>query len=143
VIKGGVSVAWPENEHLLTPPNADIGVTYPNFTVRHRYFPDHRSMNTYFTYMTTNRKRGIIYTGMTNNIVHRMDQHRNKTFKGFTSRYNLDKLVWYEEFEWVQDAIAREKQIKGWMRTKKITLIEKNNPNWDDLYDVVKRIYSV
>jgi len=72
-----------------------------------------------------------------------MDQHRNKTFKGFTSRYNLDKLVWYEEFEWVQDAIAREKQIKGWMRTKKITLIEKNNPNWDDLYDVVKRIYSV
>ena len=72
-----------------------------------------------------------------------MHQHRNKTFKGFTSRYNLDKLVWYEEFDWVQDAIAREKKIKGWTRAKKISLIEKNNPNWDDLYDVVKQIYSV
>jgi len=71
-----------------------------------------------------------------------MHQHRNKTFKGFTSRYNLDKLVWYEEFDWVQDAIAREKKIKGWTRAKKISLIEKNNPNWDDLYDMVKQIYS-
>ncbi len=99
-------------------------------------------MNIYFTYMTTNRKRGIIYTGMTNGIVQRMNQHKNKTFKGFSSRYNLDNLVWYEEFEWVQDAIAREKQIKGWTRAKKITLIEKSNPDWTDLYDEIKRCYS-
>lgn len=91
--------------------------------------------------MTTNRKRGIIYTGMTNDIVQRIYQHKNKTYKGFSSRYNLDKLVWYEEFEWVRDAIAREKQIKGWTRAKKIALIEKYNPNWNDLYDEVKRIY--
>jgi len=140
---GGVLGYRSKNEFLFTPPASDISNKHPNSTVRHCYSPDHTSMNTYFTYMNTNRKRGIIYSGMTSNIVHRMHQHRNKTFKGFTSRYNLDKLVWYEEFDWVQDAIAREKKIKGWKRAKKISLIEKNNPNWDDLYDVVKQIYSV
>ncbi|HBX64745.1 MAG: hypothetical protein CL670_03070 [Balneola sp.] len=91
-------------------------------------------MKTYFTYITTNRKDGVLYTGMTNNLIIRTSQHREKVFKGFTSRYNADKLIWFEEFQWVQDAIMREKEIKGWRREKKINLIESLNPNWEDLY---------
>tara|TARA_R100000005_G_C4934667_1_gene162020 strand:- start:493 stop:813 length:321 start_codon:yes stop_codon:yes gene_type:complete len=93
-----------------------------------------RNMKTYFTYITTNRKDGVLYTGMTNNLIIRTSQHREKVFKGFTSRYNADKLIWFEEFQWVQDAIMREKEIKGWRREKKINLIESLNPNWEDLY---------
>ena len=90
---------------------------------------------TYYTYIVTNKKRGIPYTGMTNDLIARVYQHKHKLVKGFTSRYNLDKLVWYEVFDHVVDAIAREKEIKGWSRKKKIALIEKMNMNWDDLYD--------
>ena len=94
-------------------------------------------MKTYFTYIVTNKKRGIPYTGMTNNLKVRAWQHKQNIVKGFTSRYNLDKLVWYEEYQWVQDAIAREKEIKGWSRKKKIELIESMNPEWKDLYDTL------
>ena len=68
----------------------------------------------YYTYMVTNKKRGLLYTGMTNDLKYRVWQHKQKVIKGFTKRYNLDKLVWFEEYQWVQDAIAREKEIKGW-----------------------------
>ena len=91
-------------------------------------------MTHYYTYIVTNKKHGILYTGMTNDLATRASQHKNKRVKGFTSRYNLDKLVWFEEFQWVYDAIAREKQIKGWTRKKKIALIEAFNPEWTDLY---------
>jgi putative endonuclease len=91
-------------------------------------------MNTYYTYIVTNKKRGIPYTGITNDLIMRTWLHKKKVIKGFTSRYNLDKLVWFEEFEWVHDAIAREKEIKGWSRQKKIDLIESFNPDWRDLY---------
>jgi putative endonuclease len=94
-------------------------------------------MKTYFTYIVTNKKRGIPYTGMTNNLKVRVWQHKQNSVKGFTSRYNLDKLVWFEEYQWVQDAIAREKEIKGWSRKKKIALIESKNPDWKDLYDML------
>jgi putative endonuclease len=94
-------------------------------------------MRTYFTYIVTNKKRGIPYTGMTNNLKVRVWQHKQNITKGFTSRFNLDKLVWFEEFQWVQDAIAREKEIKGWSRKKKIALIESKNPEWKDLYDTL------
>ncbi len=104
----------------------------------------HTGMRLYYTYITTNRKRGLLYTGMTNHLRFRIWQHKTKQVKGFTSRYNLDKLVWYESFEQVQDrvrlltdAIAREKEIKGWRREKKIALIESMNPEWKDLYDML------
>ena len=84
--------------------------------------------------MMSNKRRGTIYTGMTNDIVKRTIQHKQKLIPGFTSRYNLNKLVWFEEYEWVQDAIAREKEIKGWKREKKIALIESVNPEWEDLF---------
>ncbi len=91
-------------------------------------------MKTYFVYIITNRKDGVLYTGMTNNLVNRIDQHKRKAFKGFSSTYNTDQLMWFEEYEWVWDAIAREKEIKGWKRDKKIQLIESLNPNWEDLF---------
>ena len=87
------------------------------------------------TYIVTNKKRGTLYTGVTSDLAVRVYQHKTKVFKGFTSRYNLDKLVWFEEHPRIVDAIAREKQIKGWTRKKKITLIEDYNPLWRDLYE--------
>jgi putative endonuclease len=72
---------------------------------------------------------------MTDALKTRAWQHKTGKVKGFTSRYNLIKLVCYEDYEWVQDAIAREKQIKRWSRKKKIALIEQMNPNWEDLYN--------
>ncbi|WP_421772967.1 GIY-YIG nuclease family protein [Gracilimonas sp.] len=77
-------------------------------------------MKTYFTYITTNRKNGVLYTGMTNNLIIRTSQHKEKIFKGFSSKYNADRLVWFEEFQWVHDAIIREKEIKGWKREKRL-----------------------
>ncbi len=88
-------------------------------------------------YIVTNKQRGTLYTGVTSDLSERVYQHKTKAFRGFTSRYNLDKLVWFEKYPRIQDAIAREKQIKGWTRVKKIALIEAFNPEWTDLYDVL------
>jgi putative endonuclease len=89
----------------------------------------------YFVYIMTNRRHTVLYTGVTNDLVRRTFQHREKTLPGFTSRYNADKLVFYEEAIDVLEAIAREKQIKGGSRRKKIALIDEMNPLWQDLYD--------
>ena len=91
-------------------------------------------MKTYYVYITSNRKDGVIYTGMTNDLELRTGQHKQKVNKGFTAKYNADKLVWFEEYNHVWDAIAREKEIKGWRREKKINLIETKNPDWEDMY---------
>ena len=87
----------------------------------------------YFTYIMSNRKHGTLYTGMTNNLERRVYEHKHKLTPGFTSRYGLARLVYYEETNDVRVAIAREKQIKGWLRRKKIALIESVNPEWKDL----------
>ena len=99
-------------------------------------------MKTYYVYITSNRKDGVLYTGMTNDIELRTRQHKRKVNKGFTSKYNADKLIWYEEHEYVWDAIAREKEIKGWRREKKIGLIESQNPEWKDLYSTLLSRYK-
>ena len=80
----------------------------------------------------TNQRNTVLYTG-TGNLEQRIYQHKNKIVPGFTSRYNVDKLVYHEEYDNPYDAINREKQIKAGSRKKKIELIEKQNPNWDDL----------
>jgi putative endonuclease len=90
-------------------------------------------MRTYFTYILASKKNGTLYTGVTNDIERRVYEHKHKLTPGFTSRYNVNRLVYYEEYNDIRDAIAREKQIKGWLRKKKIALIESTNPNWDDL----------
>lgn len=89
-------------------------------------------MKQYFVYILTS-KSGTLYVGMTNDLHRRVYQHKYKIIKGFTSRYNVDRLVHFEVFNEPKQAIAREKQIKGWLRRKKITLIKENNPTWHDL----------
>ncbi len=85
-------------------------------------------------YITTNPDRHtVLYVGVTNNLIRRNWQHKNKYFKGFTSKYNVDKLVYYELFQAAVGAIAREKQIKRWSRKKKEELINTINPEWKDL----------
>jgi putative endonuclease len=77
-----------------------------------------------------------IYTGVTNDLLRRVIEHKRKVKKtSFTSKYNITKLVYFEHFQYVNDAIMREKQIKGWLRSKKIELIESMNPDWEDLMD--------
>jgi putative endonuclease len=90
-------------------------------------------MNEYFVYMMTNRWHNVLYTGVTNSLQKRVWQHRNHTFPGFTKKYNCDRLVYFETYNQVEQAIAREKQIKGWLRVKKNALVASKNPEWNDL----------
>ena len=83
----------------------------------------------------TNKNNTVLYTGATNNLIKRVYEHKNNIIKSFTSRYNIIKLIYYEILQDSYNAIAREKQIKGGSRKKKEVLINKTNPNWDDLYD--------
>jgi len=83
--------------------------------------------------MMTNKGRTTLYCGVTNSLVKRVSQHRNAEVPGFTQRYNITVLVYYEEFRNVKDAIAREKQLKKWSRSKKEELIAGMNPRWSDL----------
>ena len=86
----------------------------------------------YYVYIMTNRS-GTLYTGITNDLRRRVWEHKQKLVAGFTKRYNITRLVYYEETNDVKAAIACEKQIKGWLRRKKIALIESVNPGWKDL----------
>lgn len=88
---------------------------------------------TYYTYITTNKTKTTLYIGVTNDLFGRVKQHKDKINKGFTSKYNLNRLVYYEEFEYIEEAIAREKQLKAGSRKRKEDLIRKDNPSWDDL----------
>jgi putative endonuclease len=90
-------------------------------------------MKNMYVYIVTNRKNGVLYTGVTNNVERRMKEHKLKVVRGLTSRYNLTKLVYFESLDDPTAAIDREKQIKGWLRSKKISLIESMNPEWKDL----------
>jgi len=89
----------------------------------------------YWVYILTNKHRTSLYIGITNDMVRRLFQHRNGAVEGFTNRYHLNRLVWLEHFRNVNDAIACEKKLKGWRRSRKITLIEETNPRWLDLSD--------
>ncbi|MCZ6842443.1 MAG: GIY-YIG nuclease family protein [SAR324 cluster bacterium] len=89
-------------------------------------------MRKYYVYIMTN-KSGTLYTGITNNLLRRILDHKQKLLPGFTAKYSITKLVYYEETSDVRAAITREKQIKGWLRKKKIALIEAGNPLWKDL----------
>ncbi len=89
-------------------------------------------MKNYYVYILANRTR-VLYTNVTNNLERRISQHKNGITPGFTSQYNVTRLFYYETFSGIRDAIAREKQIKGWLRAKKIALIESVNPKWEDL----------
>ena len=87
-----------------------------------------------YVYIVTNKRYGVLYTGMTAKITRRIFEHREGDGSQFTGKYNTHKLVWYEWHDDIEDAILREKRIKGWNRMWKIRLIEEVNPSWDDLY---------
>ncbi|MBO6880125.1 GIY-YIG nuclease family protein [Winogradskyella sp.] len=93
-----------------------------------------RSYHNYWVYIVTNKPRGVLYTGFTGGIDDRMEKHKDGIGSYFASKYRLKRLVYYEEYQYVEDAIKREKQIKNWRRQWKINLIEESNPNWDDLW---------
>jgi putative endonuclease len=88
--------------------------------------------NCYYVYMMTNDS-GTLYIGVTNDIVRRVYEHKQKLVAGFTSKYNITQLVYYEQTNDVHGAIAREKQIKGWLCKKKLALVSSGNPKWEDL----------
>jgi putative endonuclease len=89
-------------------------------------------MKEYYVYIMTNKSR-TLYAGVTNDLERRVFEHKNKLVQGFTSKYNITRLVWYEMFGDIHQAIESEKRIKGWVRAKKIALIELRNPEWKDL----------
>ena len=88
----------------------------------------------YYVYIITNRKNTVLYTGVTNNLIRRIYEHKEKLVDGFAKKYNITKLVYYEVFEDIENAIYREKQIKAGSRQKKIDLINRMNGGWRDLY---------
>lgn len=97
----------------------------------------------FFVYIMTNGpKSAVLYTGITGDLVHRVWEHKTKSTQGFTSRYKLTQLVYYEQFIYPDAAILREKEIKGWRRGKKIALIESMNPGWEDLARDWQNLYK-
>ncbi|MBK6912370.1 MAG: GIY-YIG nuclease family protein [Ignavibacteriales bacterium] len=98
-------------------------------------------MKNYCIYILTNKNNTVLYVGVTNNLTRRIWEHKSKLIEGFTKKYNIDKLVYFESFDNPRDAIKREKQLKAGSRKKKIDLINKINPEWKDLYNF-EIIYS-
>lgn len=94
-------------------------------------------MNYYYVYILANKKNGTLYIGVTNNLIKRIWEHKNKFVEGFTKHYSLHMLVYYEQTIDIVSAITREKQLKKWNRAWKIKLIEEFNPTWKDLYNLI------
>ena len=88
----------------------------------------------YYVYILASKRKGTLYIGVTNDLIRRIHQHKNNLVAGFTSKYHVHQLVYFEQTADIHSAIAREKQLKKWNRSWKLTLIEKQNPDWQDLY---------
>ncbi len=93
----------------------------------------------YWVYILASRIGGTLYIGVTNNLIRRVYEHRQGLVEGFTKQYGVHRLVYFEQFDDIEQAILREKRLKKWDRAWKIQLIEENNPNWDDLYPRIAR----
>ncbi len=93
-----------------------------------------------YVYMMANKYRGLIYIGVTDDIIKRATQHKHKLLDGFTKRYDITKLVWYEKYEDINEAMVMEKKLKNIPRAKKINIIEKLNIEWNDLYSAVTQV---
>ncbi len=110
---------------------AEAGIqSFPSFPRRR----ESRNMKKFYVYILCNKRNGTLYTGVTSDIVKRVYEHKNDLVEGFTKKYNVHHLVWYEIHESAESAIVREKQIKKWKRAWKLKIIEKENPQWIDLY---------
>ncbi len=91
----------------------------------------------YYVYILASKKDGVLYVWVTNNLIRRTFEHKNNQYLWFTQKYFIKKLVWYEIFSNIQDAIAQEKRMKKWKREYKINLIQEKNPDWKDLFDEI------
>jgi putative endonuclease len=90
-----------------------------------------------YIYILASKKNGTLYTGVTSDLIRRVYQHKDKSIDGFSKQYDVDRLVYFEQHQTMRDAIQREKNIKHWSRQWKLELIEKNNPEWRDLYEEI------
>jgi putative endonuclease len=97
----------------------------------------------FYVYIVTNKHHAVLYIGVTSNLEGRIFEHRERLIEGFTKRYQVTKLIFYEDYPDPRSAIAREKQLKGWRREKKIALIENRNPRWLDLFDEITAGFDV
>ena len=95
-------------------------------------------LHNYFVYIITNKAKTVLYTGLTNNLERRLSEHELSSTNGFTGKYKCHYLLYWERFQYVEAAIAREKEIKGWRRQKKVDLIDGFNPNWEFFNNSVK-----
>jgi len=93
----------------------------------------------YYVYLLASKRNGTLYLGVTNDLVRRVYEHKNKIFRGFSSKYGVVRLVWFETYDDPANAIAREKERKKWRRAWKLRLIEQSNPQWLDLYDQISQ----
>jgi putative endonuclease len=91
----------------------------------------------FYVYLMASGKHGTLYLGVTSNLIRRIYEHKTRAVPGFTSRYDIDRLVWYECYDDPENAITREKEIKKWRREWKVNLIERDNPDWEDLYSQI------
>ncbi|WP_426670564.1 GIY-YIG nuclease family protein [Mucilaginibacter sp. McL0603] len=108
------------------------GLRLPHYVRNdNNYYFRWMKIHLYYVYILTNKSNTVLYVGVTNDLQNRVSEH--KIYKGFTAKYECNKLVYYEEYQWIQDAIAREKQLKAGSRQKKIDLITVENPLWNDL----------
>ncbi|MDR0888995.1 MAG: GIY-YIG nuclease family protein [Coriobacteriales bacterium] len=96
-------------------------------------------MSKYYTYILANKRNGTIYTGVTNDLIRRVHEHKRGLNDSFTKKYKVHKLVWYASFESISEAIYMEKRIKNWKREWKTELITQYNPNWNDLYNTLEK----
>ena len=94
-------------------------------------------MNSYYVYIVASRQNGTLYIGVTNNLVRRVYEHKNDLVEGFTKKYGVHRLVYYEQYQDITLAVQREKQMKKWNRQWKINRIQEQNPDWKDLYDAI------
>jgi putative endonuclease len=93
----------------------------------------------YYVYLLASRSNGVLYLGVTNDLVRRVHEHKTKVVRGFSARYGVDRLVWFEVYDDPVTAITREKELKKWRRAWKVSLIEAANPEWEDLYQTITR----
>ena len=94
-------------------------------------------MKNFYVYILCSKRNGTLYIGITSDLIKRLYEHKNDLVNGFTKKYNVHNLVWYEIHESAESAITREKQIKKWKRAWKIKMIEQSNPEWNDLYETI------
>jgi len=110
-------------------------ISASEYTLKYKYpYMANRSYHNYWVYILTNKPNGTLYIGVTGGIDDRMERHVKGEGSKFTAKYKLKMLVYFEEFQYIDDAIAREKQLKNWHRQWKINLIEAHNPNWENLW---------